>query len=162
MTSLDQYVAPVFYTDQAKSLNDRFFLILNQLVDTYPESKLNPTVMAAFPNQTKTNLQLYTDNMTKMMNLQNEYFIFKNSIVKSSEQIMARVNDVDAQINVLDVENKTLLSKLDEMANSGYSAEGLLDDSQITRNQMFYGNIVLFVIMASGGYMYYKKVFPSE
>ena len=48
------------------------------------------------------------------------------------------------------------------MANSSQSAEGMLDDTQITRNQIFYGNIILFIIMVSGGYFYYKKVIKAE
>jgi hypothetical protein len=154
---LDDYVAPVFLTDQAKNLNDRFYLILNNLVESYPDGKLNPTKTSMLDNK-KTNLQIYNDNMSRMMKLQNDYFIYKNSIVKSSEELMKYINSVDDEINVLDGENKNLTSKLEAMANSTHSAEGMLDDTQITRNQLFYGNIILFLIMAAGGYTYYKKV----
>ena len=106
----------------------------------------------------RTNIQVYNSNMADMMALQNEYFMYKNSIIKNSQELMAKVNSVDDQINVLDAENKQLSIELDELASSSHSSEGLLDDSQITRNQMLYGNIVLFVIMAAGGFIYYKKV----
>jgi hypothetical protein len=155
--SLDNYVAPVFLTDQAKNLNDKFYLLLTNLVNSYSEAKLNPTVIST-SDKTKTNLQVYNDTMSQMMKLQNDYFLYKNSIAKNSHDLITYVNSVDDKINVLDAENKLLTTQLGEMANSSYSAEGLLDDSQITRNQMFYGNIVLFVIMATGGYMYYQKV----
>ena len=74
---------------------------------------------------------------------------------------MKYINSVDDEINVLDNENKSLSIKLEAMANSSHSAEGMLDDSQITRNQLFYGNIILFLIMAAGGYTYYKKVYKQ-
>ena len=155
--ALDNYVAPVFLTDQAKNLNDKFYLLLTNLVDSYPESKLHPTATSS-KDKSKTNLQIYNDNMTKMLKLQNDYFLYKNSIVKSSQDLMKYINSVDDQINVLDSENKALNIQIAEMANSSHSAEGMLDDSQITRNQIFYGNVILFLIMAGGGYTYYKKV----
>jgi hypothetical protein len=158
--SLDDYVAPVFLTDQAKDLNDRFYLYLNQLVNLYPESKLNPSVVPI--NSTKTNLQLYNNAMSQMMALQNDYFLYKNLIMQTSHNLLKNVNNIDNQINELDRENKILTSQLNEMANSSQSAEGMLDDTQITRNQIFYGNIILFIIMVSGGYFYYKKVIKAE
>ena len=158
--SLDDYVAPVFLTDQAKDLNDRFYLYLNQLVNLYPESKLNPRVVPI--NSTKTNLQLYNTVMSQMMALQNDYFLYKNLIMQTSHNLLKNVNNIDNQINELDRENKILTSQLNEMANSSQSAEGMLDDTQITRNQIFYGNIILFIIMVSGGYFYYKKVIKAE
>ena len=158
--SLDDYVAPVFLTDQAKNLNDRFYLILNNLVASYPEGKLNPTKTSAVDSK-KTNLKIYNDNMSQMMKLQNDYFMYKNTIVKSSEELMKYINSVDDEINILDKENKELTKKLEAMANSSHSAQGMLDDTQITRNQLFYGNIILFLIMAAGGYTYYKKVYKQ-
>jgi len=157
---LDDYVAPVFLTDQAKNLNDKFYLILNNLVESYPAGKLMPNETSIIDNK-KTNIQIYNDNMAQMMKLQNDYFIYKNSIVKSSEDLMKYVNSVDDQINVFEKENKILSGQIEELANSSHSAEGMLDDSQITRNQLFYGNIILFLIMAAGGYTYYKKVFKQ-
>ena len=155
--ALDNYVAPVFLTDQAKELNDRFYLLLTNLVDSYPNAKMNPTVLSG----TKTNLQLYNEAMTKMMKLQADYFMYKNSIVSSSQELLKQMNSVDDEINLLDNENKKLSLQINEMANSSNSAEGMLDDSQITRNQLFYGNIILFIIMVSGGYVYYKKVIKA-
>lgn len=159
--SLDNYIAPVFLTDQAKDLNDRFYLLLNNLVDIYPDYKLNPTTKSTIDN-TKTNLQVYTDNMTLINNLQTEYFIYKNSIVSNSLELLKEMNSIDDEINVLDNENKKMSKQIDEMANSSYSAEGMLDDSQITRNQIFYGNIILFIMMVYGGYIYYKKVIKVQ
>jgi hypothetical protein len=159
--SLDDYTDPVFLTDQAKDLNDRFYLLLNNLVASYPDAKLNPSVTSAIDNK-QTNQQVYNSNMGEMIKLQNDYFMYKNTIVKSSQDLMTFVNSVDDQINVLDAENMNLKKQLDEMANSTNSAEGMLDDSQLTRNQIFYGNIILLIIMVGGGYMYYKKVISSS
>jgi hypothetical protein len=155
--SLDDYVAPVFLTDTAKNLNDKFYLILNNLINTYPAGKLHGSD-TSISDSTKTNLQVYQDHMSQMMQLQNQYFIYKNSIAKNSQDMLVFMNGVDDKINVLDAANKNLTGQLASMSSSTQSAEGMLDDSQITRNQMLYGNIFLFGIMVGGGYIYYKKV----
>jgi hypothetical protein len=155
--SIKDFPSAVFFTDQSKKLNDRFHLLLFNIVTAYPERKLHPSAVS-IADPSKTNKEWYDENMADMMHLQNEYFMLKNNIVKTSEDLMIVVNKIDDKINALDSENLELTKQLDGMADSTYSAEGMLDDSQITRNQLFYGNIVLFVIMATGGYMYYKKV----
>ena len=48
-------------------------------------------------------------------------------------------------------------SQINNLAASSYSAEGMLDDAQITRNQLSYGNFVLFSIILGSCYIYYKK-----
>ena len=155
--ALDDYVAPVFLTDQAKNLNDAFYLTLDKLIKSYPEYKLHPSENSVH-DATKTNLQYYNATMTDMMNLQNKYFMYKNSIAVNSQGLIAQINGIDDEINVLDTENLELKRKINEMASSSQSAEGMLDDRQITRNQVLMGNIILFIIMATGGFLYYKKV----
>jgi len=159
--SLDGYVAPVFLTDRAKELNDTFYLLLNNLVKNYPEYKLHPTVLSS-EDRTKTNVVVYQTYMTAMTKLQNDYFLYKNEILRNSEEKLKEVNLIDDKINSLDKENSDLTKQLAEMSNSSYSAEGMLDDTQITRNQILYGNVILFIIMATGGYMYYKNVINKQ
>ena len=77
--------------------------------------------------------------------------------MKNSDTLLDTVKNIDTNIDILETENKELKGQIDELANSARSAEGMLDDSQITRNQVFYGNIILFLILAGGGYIYYKK-----
>jgi len=153
---VDDYKGPVFLTDKARDLNDRFYLILHDLFTSFPNAKLNPT---AKPNNTTTNKQAYDATMAQMIELQNEYFLYKNSVVFASEDLLRQVNVVDDQINVLDTQNAALRGRLNDTINSSRSAEGMLDDSQLTRNQLLYGNVALFIFMcamATGGYVYYK------
>jgi hypothetical protein len=154
----DDYVAPVFLTDEARDLNDRFYLILNNLVASFPNAKFKPSDKQA----DKTNKAIYDENMGHMLSLQNDYFMYKNTVLRASEELLNDVKIIDDKINMLDAENKELKSKLNELAGSSHSAEGMLDDSQITRNQLFYGNIMLFIIMVSGGLLYYKKVRSAQ
>jgi hypothetical protein len=157
----DDYVPPVFLTDEARDLNDRFYLLLNNIVATFPYSKIKPNSPTMY-DRTVTNKADYDNNMALMLQLQNDYFMYKNSVVRSSENVLKEMNAIDILVNDLDKQNADLSSQLSALTTSGRSAEGMLDDSQLTRNQMFYGNIILFLVIASGGYMYYKKVYMAS
>ena len=159
--SKDNYVPPVFLSDQARDLNDRFYLILNNLVASYSGAKFKPDDFTIDDN-TITNMNEYNKNMGQMQQLQSDYFTYRNSVVKNSEAMLTQFAEMDARVNALDAENASLKSRLADLGDSGRSAEGMLDDSQITRNQMFYGNIVLFIIMVAGGIFYYKKVYKAS
>ena len=156
----DDYIPPVFLTDGARDLNDRFYLILNNLVAAFPYSKIKPTDRTP-DNNSITNKADYDTNMALMLQLQNDYFIYKNSVVSNSDAVLQKMVTIDNQVNILDKKNAILRARVNELTNSGHSAEGMLDDSQITHNQMFYGNVILFIIIASGGYIYYKKVYSA-
>ena len=156
----DDYVEPVFLTNEARDLNDRFYLLLNNLVAMFPRAKLKPDE-GSLNDSTVTNKQLYDITMDKMLDLQSAYFMYKNDTVRASEDLLNHVASVDAQINVMDVENKTLKTKLNEITSSSRSTEGMLDDSQLTRNQLLYGNVLLLLVMSMGGFIYYKNVYKA-
>jgi hypothetical protein len=140
---------PAVLTDKAKYLNDKFYLILNEIVKTYPSVKLDPN---------KNNQMAYDANMEKMKRLQNEYFLFKNDVTRASENILKKLAEIDAQINGLENQNKVLRFQLDNLQSSTYSAEGLFDDAQITRNELLVSNFIFFGVMCGGGYMYYQSI----
>jgi len=60
---------------EIKALNDRFYLILNDLVAVYPAYKANPNAFSMI-DTTKTNKQMYDENMLLMQALQNYYFLY--------------------------------------------------------------------------------------
>jgi hypothetical protein len=140
---------PFALTDQTKNLNDRFYLLLNKIVNSYPSTKINP-------NDSMNNT-IYATNMAKMEDLQNEYFLYKNSVVQASEAIQNAITDGNNEVNALEAQNKVLRIQFENLKTSSYSAEGLFDDAQISRNQLWVSNFILFGIMAGGGYMYYKS-----
>jgi hypothetical protein len=152
---------PLVLTDKAKMLNDQFYLRLNEIVKSYPSSKINPSDKSQY-NINKTNKELYDYEMSQMLKLQNDYFLYKNDVIKSNETIQTEIKEIDTEINELESQNKVLRTQLDSLKASSYSAEGLFDDAQITRNQLFFSNFVLFCIIAGGGYMYYKKFKLTE
>ena len=141
---------PFALTDKTKDLNDRFYLIMNKIIKSYPSTKL-------YPNDT-ANMNVYNDSMARMEKLQNEYFLYKNSIIKASEDIQRDIINSNDNINALEGQNKILKVQYENLKSSAYSAEGLFDDAQISRNQLLVGNFILFGLMAGGGFMYYKSL----
>lgn len=152
----DNYIAPTFLTDEAKALNDRFYLILNEVVKSFPEAKLKPNLRSS--DKTKTNKQLHDANMKQMLVLQNDYFLYKNDIMRESEKVLKGIVETDVVIYIMDELNKALNDKLIELKASSHSAEGLFDDTQVTRNELLYGNFFLFTLIAIGGFFVYKKI----
>jgi hypothetical protein len=141
---------PFALTDKTKDLNDRFYLIMNKIIKSYPSTKL-------YPNDT-ANMSVYNDSMARMEKLQNEYFLYKNSIIKASEDIQRDIIDSNDNINALEGQTKILKVQYENLKSSAYSAEGLFDDAQISRNQLLVGNFILFGLMAGGGVIYYKSL----
>jgi hypothetical protein len=154
---VDNYTAPIFLTDEAKALNDRFYLLLNEVVTAFPDGKFNPTKFSV-QDRTKTNKYMYDLAMANMLQIQNEYFLYKNDVVKSSEGVLTYIKEIDAIISIMDEENGGLIKTLKELKSSSHSAEGLFDDTQISRNELLYGNIFLFIIIVVGGFSVYKKL----
>ena len=148
---------PIVFTAQAKQLNDKFYLTLNEIIKTYPIAQLKPTINSQY-DRSQTNKSLFSSNMNKMLRLQNEYFIFKNTVVSSTEKLEKEINETDKKITVLENQNKVLKLQLDNLKTSSHSAEGLFDDAQITRNELLFSNFLLFGVMCGGGFMYYKSI----
>jgi hypothetical protein len=161
--NMDDYVPPERIIIPASNLIDNgidlqneFDLALNELVATFPTGKLTPDISSNF-TPTQTYGQEYNKALTRMLQLQEKYFMYKNSILQNSKNVLKEISVLDEQINTLDNENKVLTDKLSSLKSSSYSAKGMLDDSKISRNQLLLGNICLFLIVSSVGYIYYKK-----
>lgn len=144
-------------TDKANNLNDRFFLILNEIVKVFPEAKINENGSSRY-DISQTNKEVYDTLMQEMLKLQTEYFMFNNLVTKETNGMLKHINGLDSSIQSVDNKNKELLERLNELKGSSYSAEGLFDDAQLTRNQILFGNVVLFIVISVGGYVSYRKL----
>lgn len=144
------HVSPFALTDKTKALNDKFYIILNEIVRTYPATRGK--------DASDSSTSVYTANMDKLESLQNDYFLYKNEIIQSSEAVQAYITNTDEEIMVLEGQNKVLKLQYNNLKSSSSSAEGLFDDAKITRNQLFVSNVILFGIMAGCSYGYYKSL----
>jgi len=145
----ETYTSPVFLFDKTKELNDSFYLILAEIIKTYPTTKSSPNDIS--------NNAVHLTNRNMMKQLQSDYFLHKNTIVKEGERMATATIRIDASMNSLETENSINQSKLNSLIASDNSAAGILDDTKLSRNQLMIGNVLLFLIMAGGGYFYYKK-----
>lgn len=140
---------------QAEMLHMRFSNILGEIVKVFPEAKLHPNNISGY-DKARSNKEFYDENMRKMMKLQNDFFLFKNEVMRASDKIKTRVLEIDVLVNAIDIENAEINARLEELKNSSYSAEGLFDDAQISRNEMWYGNLFLFIVILGGVISAYK------
>ena len=148
---------PIVLNDKASELNDKFYLILNEIVNTYPTAKLEGSNPSKY-DRSVTNDAIYKANMKEMVSLQNDYFLYKNDVVRNSESIQKIIHALDKEINGLEAQNKVLNAQFANLKSTSYSAEGLFDDTQITRNQLLISNFILFGVMCAGGFIYYKSM----
>jgi len=152
----DEMINSSLLTNKAKDLNDRFFLYLNEIVKVFPNAKESPTLISRY-NSDKTNQQVYESSINEMVKLQTDYFMFSNLVTKETNELFKRLNDLDNNIRSIDTKNKELMTKLKDLKGSTYSAEGLFDDAQLTRNQVLVGNVILFLTISAGGYIGYTR-----
>ena len=96
--------------------------------------------------------------MGKMLELQNEYFMFNNTITKETNNMLDYLTNLDKNIQSIDINNKNLLSRLSDLKSSSHSAEGLFDDAILSRNEILFGNTVLFLAISAGGYLGYNMI----
>jgi len=143
--------------NKAKDLNDRFFLLLNEIVHIFPDAKIKPNIISKY-DTSKTNKELYDFSIDEMLKLQTDYFMFNNLITKETNNMLKHLNGLDSSIRSTENKTKELLMKLNDLKSSSYSAEGLFDDAQLTRNQILIGNIVLFIVISVLGYIAYLNI----
>ena len=97
---MDNQIDTNILTTKAKDLNDRFFLLLNEIVKVFPDAKINPDTNSKY-DLSKDNIEMYNEAMGKMLELQNEYFMFNNTITKETNNMLDYVTNLDKNIQLL-------------------------------------------------------------
>lgn len=129
------------FTNKKKELNQRFFIIVDEVVKTYPNFKSNP--------DSPVKSEIYKKNISNLDKLQLDYFLFKNDLEKRVDNVHKEVKQIDDDIYELDEENKRLKRELALLVNGDNAAGGRLVDSRALYNIQFTGNIILFIIIAT-------------
>jgi hypothetical protein len=146
-------LSPLVITDQTKELNNKFYIILNEIVNNYPITKAQDSGITPSPEQTA-----YNENMAKLEVLQNEYFMYKNEVNRANENLQAMISKTNDAITALEAQNIILGVEYANLKSSSHSAKGLFDDAKISRNELLVSNIILLSIMVGCGYGYYKSL----
>jgi hypothetical protein len=141
---------PEYFTNKLKELNQRYVIILDEVVKTYPSYKANPK----FNRYEKD----YEKNISNLLKLQTDYFLFKNNIVKANTDLQKDIKQIDEMLYELEEENKILREEYAYLTNSNNAARGMLTDSTTLYNQQLTGNWLLFLILSGLSYTLLKKV----
>ena len=140
---------PSDFQTQSNELNQRYTIIIDEVVKTYPIHKANTTI--------NSQEDAYKQNISNLQKLQEEFFILKNSLNKDTDVLQKNIKEIDEKIYILEEENKKLKAELALLNNSDNAAHGRLTDSRTLYNQQLLGNWLLFLSLSGITYAYYRK-----
>ena len=125
------YKTPSYYKNTLKELNNKYYSVLDEMVKVFPKYKMYPTF--------QTYSKEYTEDMGIINKIQTEFFLFRNNLDSDNDTI-----------------NKHLTARLNSLQNSNNASHGMLKDTKLLYNQKMAGNWLLFFVLTSVVYKYYK------
>ena len=137
------------FQTQSNELNQRYTIIIDEVVKTYPSHKANTII--------NSQEDAYKQNINNLQKLQEEFFILKNSLNKDTDVLQKNIKEIDEKIYILEEENKKLKAELTLLNNSDNAAHGRLTDSRTLYNQQLLGNLLIFLSFSGITYLYYRK-----
>ena len=141
--------SPTTYENLNNELNQRYGLILDEIVKTYPNYKANPKFNAYS--------QAYATNMSNLQQLQTDYFLFKNNLSKDTDELQKDIKQIDEMLYELEEETKVKREEYAYLKNSDNAAHGRLTDSKTLYNQQLLGNWLLFLTFSGLTYNLFTK-----
>jgi len=141
--------SPTTYENLNKELNQRYEIILDEIVKNYPNYKANPKF--------NSYSQAYTKNMSNLQKLQNEYFLFKNKLSKDTDDLQKEIKQIDEMLYELEEETKLKREEYAYLKNTDNAAYGQLTDSKTLYNQQLLGNWLLFLTFSGLTYTLFTK-----
>jgi len=139
---------PSHFKDLRRELTQRYNIIIDEVVKTYPSYKANPQ----FNNYEDS----YKKNISNLEKLQTEIFLLKNNLNKSTTELQKDIKVIDDKIYLLEEENIKLRDELALLTNSDNAAHGRLTDSRTLYNQKLVSNYLLLSFLM---YAVYKTHF---
>ena len=132
------------FNDTNTELNQRYNIIIGEIVKTYPNYKANPKF--------NTYEESYKTNINNLQNLQADVFLLKNDLNKNINTTQQDITRVDEVIFKLEEENNVLKQRLADLNNSDNAAHGMLTDSKTLYLQQLVGNWILFLSLGVAAY----------
>ena len=131
---------PAQFATILKELNQRYFLIVDEVIQTYPKYKSNPKMNSYG--------KVFERNMSNLQKLQGDYFLFKNNLSKDMDQLQKDIKQIDEMIYKLEEANKILREEYTNLKNSDNAAHGRLTDSETLYNQQLIGNWLILLYLS--------------
>jgi hypothetical protein len=135
---------PVFYDSKIKELDQRYKLIMNELSNNY------------------TNNQNTKTDEKNIENLQNDFFLLKNSLLNNIEIVSDNITRYDLLINKIVKQNEHLKKKYNEMRQKNSGSKGFARDTQVLYNQYLMGNFFIGLVALSSVLIYQKYYSVSQ
>jgi hypothetical protein len=136
------------YEDKLKEVNNYFQLAINELRSVMPKHFTYPDIDAYSVK--------YNADIQYLNNAQQQLFLLKNDVEKSTDEYDNNINQIDKQIKTLDKGNNKLSKKLESLIERNYGGKGMLVDTTLLYTQKKYANYLFAgIIVCIGGY-YYK------
>ena len=142
------YKTPSYYKNTLKELNNKYYSVLDEMVKVFPKYKMYPTF--------QTYSKEYTEDMGIINKIQTEFFLFRNNLDSDNDTINKDIKKVNKEIAQFEIDNKHLTARLNSLQNSNNASHGMLKDTKLLYNQKMAGNWLLFFVLTSVVYKYYK------
>jgi chromosome segregation ATPase len=143
--------SPASFTKTSNELNQRYAIIIDEIVKTYPSYKANPKF--------NSYSQAYAKNISNLQQLQSDYFLFKNTLSKDTEELQKAIKQIDDMLYALEEDIKVLREEFAYLKNSDNAAHGRLTDSKTLYKQQLLGNWLLFLSFSGLTYTLLKNTF---
>ena len=141
-------VDPDEYEKKLKELNDRYYLILNELIAVYPKYKMSP--------ESSMYASTYVTDKGNLTKLQKDLFLYKNNLENTIRALGKEILDIDKQIAKLEKENNILKKRLDSLKEGKNAAKLLLKNTVYLHNEDLVSNILLGLVFIGSAYGCYK------
>ena len=129
---------PNTYAHYLNNLNQNFYIVLDELVDRYPENKM----LSKYPDFDNT----LPEDKRKIKHITNKLFSLQDHIERSIELIEEQHTSVDEDITELRETNKNLSGKYKKLLASNSAAEGL----NYQTSEMYYMKIFNLILLIGG------------
>jgi hypothetical protein len=141
--------SPAFYDKKINELNQRFYLVLDELKKSYPTYKVYPD------NPEYENI--YSNNISNMEKTNMDIFSLKQQIDKDSIKINKIIKQKNIDITRKKNENEELKKELESLMNGANSSTGMIGQKQSIYNMELF-NLVIVVLSVLGiSVLTYKK-----
>jgi hypothetical protein len=135
---------PAYYDSKIKELDQRYNLIMNELSNNY------------------RNNQNTKKDEKNIENLQNEFFLLKNTLLSNIEFVSDNITRYDLRINKILKQNEQLKKKYNEIRQKNSGAKGFARDTHVLYSQYLMSNFFLGLVTVSSILIYQKYYGVSE
>ncbi len=128
-------LSPSYYDKKIKELDQRFYLVLDELKKSYPIYKVYPD------NPEYENI--YSNDISNMEKTNIDIFSLKKSIDKDSIILNRIIKHRNKLITKKKEENKELKKQLENLLSGANSSTGMIDQKQDIYNMQFFHLVIL-------------------